>query len=108
MASVAYELTPLTTLKDRCHVVRWTLSAGDQGVPIEMSGRADRSIHFVGTGSASLQGSNNGTSFVVLTDPGGTPITVSADGIKQIMEGVRYMRPVCTSGTFDCFLFMKL
>lgn len=111
MATVSYTATPLQTHKDRCHVISWlNLSSSDVGQAIEMSGRGDRSVQFTGTfGSISLQGSNDGSNWVTLTDPSGSALTATSLMLKQVMECVRYMRPICNSGAgLNCILFMRL
>ena len=76
----------------------------DTGTPIgpDMLGYSDRSVQVTGTfgvaGSVSVEGSHDGTTYFVLTTPAGAAITLTAAGLKQIMEGVPYMRPNCTGG----------
>lgn len=111
MAIISKTVTPLSTHKDNCHVISWSnLSASDTGEVIEMSGRGDRSVQFSGTfGSISLEGSNDGINWAVLTDPSGTALTATAATLKQVMECARYMRPKCNSGSgLNCILFMRL
>lgn len=104
MAVIDYSVETLKTWKDKASVVTWAgLSNGDTGQPLEMPGWADRSVQVFGTfgsgGNLRLQGSNDGTNWAVLTDPQGNDINITAAKIEQVMEVVRYMRPLVTAGT---------
>lgn len=86
----------------RSYVHTWgSLTTGDAtGDSVEMPGAADRSVQIVGTFSTAtvtVQGSNDGTNWFPLTDPQGNNIAKTADALEQIMETVRYIRPVATS-----------
>lgn len=110
MAMINFSVSNVNTFKDRCAAITWSnLNSGDEGTQVEMSGRADRSVQFTGSfGSISLMGSNDGINWSVLTDPSGNNLIITSMCIKQIMECVRYMKPVCNSGTgLNCILFMK-
>jgi hypothetical protein len=73
----------------------------------ELSGNADRSVQLVGAAGAGgfngctvqVQGSNDGTNFVVLTDGLGNNLSFTAAGIKQVGEMCRYIKAIVTSGT---------
>jgi hypothetical protein len=70
--------------------------------PIELVEFADRSVQVVGTfngGTITIEGSNNGTDWVPLTDPQGNNLTFTAGKIEQIQELTRYVRPRVTAGT---------
>jgi hypothetical protein len=80
-----------------------TQASLDDGAPVELSDYADRSIQVQGTigaaGSCRIEGSNDGTNYVVLTDPQGTALNVVAAGvIEQVQEMTRYIRPRITAG----------
>lgn len=95
--------TPVPGFGERAHVIQWSgLLNGDDGAPIEMPGSADRSIQITGTfgvgGSINLEGSNDGTNYVVLTDPQGNAITKTAAAIEAISELTRFVRPRVTAG----------
>ena len=103
MATRAASVTPINTYKDNAHVITWTgLLNGDDGSPVEMPGSSDRSIQFTGTfgvgGTIVLEGSNDGTNYVSLTDPQGNAISKTAAGIEAVMELTRYIRPRVTAG----------
>lgn len=104
MATIPYVASPLTTWKDKAHVITWAnLSSGDDGVPLEMPGSADRSVQVTGNfgsgGNLRVEGSNDGSNWNTLTDPQGNDINITASKIEQVMEVVRYMRPRVTAGT---------
>lgn len=80
-----------------------TNATTDDGAPVEMPDYADRSIQVQGTigaaGNLRIEGSNDGTNYVVLTDPQGTALNIVAAGvIEQIQEITRYIRPRITAG----------
>lgn len=89
------------------------LQAGDQGKPVEFSEFADRSVQFSGVfggGSASLEGSNDGENWHVLTDTAGAPITKTQGAISAVTEMTRFVRPSVSggdgSGGITCTLFV--
>lgn len=83
------------------------LTTTDTFNALELVGNADRSIQMVGAAGAGgfnsctvqVQGSNDGTNFVVLTDGLGNNLQFTAAGIKQIAEVTRYLKVIVTSGT---------
>ena len=81
-------------------IYAWTLAPGDDGAPAEEFNHADRSAQVTGIAghSVSIQGSNDGANWAVLTDPIGNPLTFSSDGIRAITECTRYMRPIAAGG----------
>lgn len=84
-------------------LVKWlALANGDQGRAVSPSAWYDRSVQVVGTlgvgGSVTIQGTNNGTVWVTLTDPLGNALTFTAAGLKQISELSHQLRPVVTAG----------
>ena len=79
-----------------------SLGAGDQGEPVEFSEFADRSVQFSGVfggGAASLEGSNDGENWHVLTDTAGAPITKTSGAISAVTEMTRFVRPVVAGGS---------
>lgn len=115
MATIAKSVTSLKQFGDRAQVVAWEgLDAGDDGDPFEMPGASDRSVHIKGNfgsgGVATLKGSNDGVTFVTLTDPQGTPISFSAEALVAVSELTRYVRPELAGGTspaVDVYLLAK-
>jgi len=83
--------------------VVWTgLLNGDDGSPFEGFDWADASVQITGTfgvgGSINMTGSNDGTNYVVLTDPQGNAITKTSAAVEQVSEGVKSFRPAVTAG----------
>jgi hypothetical protein len=113
MATKSYTVTEL---KAGGHVYEWVgLANGDDGQPLEAGNQPDRSIHFSGTfgagGAVVLEGSNNASSYVTLTDPQGNNISKSAEGLEAVTEITRLIRPRVTGGdgttSITASLFIK-
>lgn len=85
------------------YIATWAaIGDADTCTAIPMSGASDRSIQVSGTfGSAtlSLLGSNDGTNYIVLTDPQGNAIAKTSAAIEQILELTRYIKPSTAGGT---------
>lgn len=86
-----------------CRLAVWTgLLNGDTGAPLILGIYGDVSVQISGTfgtgGSVTLQGSNDGTNWIALTDPQGNAITKTAASIEQFLERTRYIRPSVTAG----------
>ena len=77
------------------------VTEADTFVAAEVGGQTDRSVQATGTfGGATLliQGSNDGTTYVTLTDPQGNAISKTANALEQIEEGTRYIQPSHSGG----------
>lgn len=80
----------------------------------ECAGFADKTVQVIGTvgaGTVTIQGSNDGTNFVALTDGIGNSLAFSAVGIKLIGENPRYIRVVTDSGSsndVDVIVYARL
>ncbi len=80
---------------------------------IEMAEWADKSVQVVGTfngGTVVIEGSNDGTNWVTLTDPQGNAISKTSAFIEQILEVTRYVRPRVSAGTgvdLDAFFVLR-
>lgn len=90
-------------VKNQSSYITWSgLLNGDDGDAIEIAGAPDKTVTITGTfgvgGTCSIQGSNNGTTWLVLTDPQGNAITKTADSIEVILESPRFIRPIVTAG----------
>lgn len=117
MADVAAVVTPLTEFNERnCHIVTWSplTAANAAGSAVQMAGSSDRCVQFIGafdSATVVLQGSNDGTNWVTLTDPQGNAISKTSAGIEQIMELTRYVRPSSSGGggsqSVGVILFLK-
>jgi hypothetical protein len=98
------------------HLVTWTgLLNGDDGTPFVGGAAADRSVHFSGTfgagGTILLEGSNNKSSYLPLTDPQGNPISKTEESLEAVSEVVYKVRPRVTAGdggtSLTASLFVK-
>ncbi len=86
---------------DGCESVTWAMAVGDTAQPLQYAQWADRSIQVEGTfggATVTFQGSNSGNTYVSLTDPQGNTLSLTAAGIKQVMEVTAYIKPVVTGG----------
>lgn len=111
MAVIAYAGQDLPSLYGKAGLITWSaLATNDTGTPIQAAGLSERSFQVAGTfGGATvvLQGSNDGTNWVTLTDPLGVAISFTSTGLKQVMQVCRYMRPSVSGGAgvaIDCYL----
>lgn len=82
----------------------WTLTTADptgSGVQwVEWSDRTFVATGTFGSGTVTLQGSNDGTNWVTLSDAaGGTDATATADKAMTVVELTRYVRPNLTGST---------
>jgi hypothetical protein len=103
MATVPFTAEDIRTFGDTGHVIAWTsLANGDDGTPLEMIGSADRSVQVVGTfgagGTVLLEGSNDGTNYNTLHDPGGTALSLTTSQIVAVLEISAFIRPRVSAG----------
>ena len=85
------------------------------GAPIRFDEWADRSVQFVGTwgtgGTVKWQGSNDGATWVDLTDPQGNAISKGANSLEAVLEITRYARPFVSAGDgstdVDVFVLLR-
>lgn len=106
MATITPTIENLKTFGDTgVHVYRWTPmthTGSDVGAPIEMPGSADRTVQVTGTlgtgGTVRIEGSLDGSTYHVLSDPQGNALDINSLKIETIMEIVRYIRPRVTNG----------
>lgn len=88
----------------RVHKQTWSaIPNGNQGSSLSAAHLSDKCVQVTGTfgvgGSVTIKGSNDGgTTWANLTDPGGTVITFTATGMKQILENPQLIRPDVTAG----------
>lgn len=96
--------------------VLWeTLNAANTtGVAWENKLAGDVCVQAVGTFDSAtllLQGSNDGTNWFGLNDPAGTAISLTADGMEQVLEAPRYLRPSHSGGLgsedIDCRIYAR-
>lgn len=84
-------------------VYTWTgLANGDSGAAIEVFDYADLTVEVGGTlgtgGTCLWEGSNGGTAYATLHDPGGNALSLTAAGLRQVLEIARYQRPRVSAG----------
>lgn len=84
------------------------------GSLLKTPGRSDKSVHVVGNfgigGTCVIQGSNDGTNWVTLTDPQGNALSFTSTGLEMIAENPLYIRPFISAGTgvdLDVYLVAK-
>lgn len=112
MATATLSLTRVKPFAD-AWAASWTLATGDQGAPCEMVMASEKSVQVTGTFNTStvvLQGSNDGTNWVTLTDPQGNALSFTSAALEAIEEHTRYVRPSVSGGTATALtvtLFMR-
>lgn len=94
-------------------VATWTgLLNGDDGSPIDWSEWADRTFQATGTfgagGSVQMEWSNDGTNWVLASNPQGTTSAKTAAGGCALLESSLYVRPRVTAGDGTTSLTVKL
>lgn len=92
------------TLEAKAFLITWTglSSAEPIGEAAEHASSSDRTVQVGGTfGGASIiiEGSNDGTNYIVLTDGQGNAISFTTDGIEAVIEATRYIRPRVSGGS---------
>ncbi len=89
------------------HKWEWnTLVNGDTGAPLDADhgcpNFADKTVHvkgdFSGPATIVIQGSNDGVTWVTLTDPGGSALSFTSEDLKVILENPAEIRPKVTAG----------
>lgn len=104
MATVNYAPSAVPGYLENATAILWeTLTTtNDTGQALQMGGSTIRSVQITGTfgagGTVVLEGSNDGTNYVTLTDPQGNALSKTAAGIEAIQEITRYIRPRVTAG----------
>jgi hypothetical protein len=83
------------------------LDGDDTGVPVDVSSCVQLTVHVYsstyGSSTVTVEGSNDtlstSTEYVGLTDPQGTAISKTADGIEAVEEHPKWFKPRTASGT---------
>ena len=94
-------------------VVYWpNMANGDTGQAMEMFQYADRTVQVFGTfgaaGTATINGSLDGTNFPTLNDPNGNALSLTTAKIETVLEATRYIRPVVTGdGTTSLTVYLQ-
>jgi hypothetical protein len=93
-----------TSLGTRCIDLTWTgLLNTDDGAPFDQPDHDSVIVQVAGTfgtgGTLIIEGSNDGTSWATLNNQvGGTALSFTGAGLRQIAEQPRYIRPRVTAG----------
>lgn len=95
--------TRIPTGNSRSFVAAWlALPNGEDGEPIAFGQYTDKSVQVSGTfgagGSLRLEGSNDGVTWAVLTDPQGNDLNLTGPKIEMVTEATAYVRPRVTAG----------
>lgn len=93
---------PFETSQDVA-VTTWDgLLADDDGEPVRLAVYSDRSIQVAGEfggATVTLGGSNDGVTYYALTATDGSPLTLTAGALKQIVELPVWLKPRVFGGT---------
>jgi CRISPR/Cas system CMR-associated protein Cmr3 (group 5 of RAMP superfamily) len=88
------------------------LANGDTSSNIDFSTHSDKTVQIAGTfgagGSINVEGSNDGTNWMILTDMAGDAITMVAAGLVTIMENPLFVRANVTAGDENTDLTMVI
>lgn len=100
-----------TTVTEQSHphrgtvrIYEWNIEDGETGDPIVVPVHADVTVQMSGTfdgGTVTLQGAlDSGSSpvWATLTDPAGNDVSLTAAGIRTVMENTYKLRPTETGG----------
>lgn len=102
MAVQDFTAVKINGLAGRSTVVKWAaVLTGNTGAPFENPAFSDRSVQVTGTfggATVTIEGSNDGITWFVLTDTSAASLSFAVAGLKQILQVARYMRPVVTGG----------
>lgn len=81
----------------------WTLTDADAtGERLNSPGNPDRCVQVAGTfngGSLTIQGSNDDTNWATLHDATGADLVFTAAGLRSVMEGPLFIRPVLSGAS---------
>lgn len=93
-------VTPTEYIEHQAAVFQWVGETGT-GVKALVARYTDITIQAVGTGTVTVEGSNNGTSWVALNDTAGTPISLAAasNAMGVLKEHPTFIRAVVAGGT---------
>ena len=114
MATIAVQkVAGSDTIHARTYLWETLVTGSLDGAPIEIPDHADMSVQVVGTfdtATLTMQGSNDGTNYLPLTDPQGNAIAMTVTGLEQILENTRYIRPLVSSvgGSTDLDVYLHV
>lgn len=85
-----------------CMLVQWAAVANTNTCsPVSLPKHNDRSIQVEGTfggATVTLGGSNDGTNYESLSSPANTAISLTATGIKAVLENALFHAPLISGG----------
>lgn len=94
---------PNPDTKPGVRIYTWVLTtANADGNPVDLTPFPDKTVHIFGTfgsGTLTIQGSNDGSDWQSLRDPQGNAIAKTASYLGAILENPRYLRPNLTGST---------
>lgn len=81
-------------------IIKWTDETGS-GSPGNVAGYTHINVQAAGTGTVTLEGSNDGTNFVALNDTAGAAVSLdaTAEEMAQVLETPLLVRAVVAGGT---------
>jgi hypothetical protein len=82
-------------------IYTWVLAVGDDGAPVAGPGWADRSFQVTGTfggASVTIEGSNDGSTYLTLNDPFGSPLNFPSPALRAVTEVSWVIRPRAVGG----------
>jgi len=80
--------------------VTWNLIDDSVGLPVEIGSLSDKCIQFTGVFAAAvvtLEGSNDGVTYVTLTDQNDNNISTTVNKIEMVAQNPRYIRPAASA-----------
>jgi hypothetical protein len=94
-----------TTSVGEGKIITWTplTETNADGTPTTNIGSGDRCFQVAGTfgtgGTILLQGSLDNSNWFGLKDPSGAAISLTAAGLRQVLENPAFIRPFVSAGT---------
>ena len=100
------------TVSHTAFVATWSgLLQGDNGDTLDCTRYVEKSVQVSGTfGGATLQiqGSNDGSTWAVLTDAQGNDLAITTAKIEMVSEATRFIRPLVSGGDGTTSLVVSL
>lgn len=105
MATVQPTIDHTVSNDDSVLLVTWAglAASGDVGAPIALSAWSDKTFvvagTFTGTPTVAIEGSNDGTNWVALSNRQGTAMSFTAAAMNTSQDRPVYVRPRLTAGS---------
>lgn len=102
-----------TVNHDGGNPVKWEgLTEADVGQAVRKPARADVCVHVKGTfggGNVPIEGSNDGVTYITLSDLSGAALEFTTEGINTVRDNVEFIRPGSPTGiSVDVDVIMTL